>query len=172
MNIQLFCRRPVGRCADPTRRRSASRRRCRQHNKLVNRHRLRSSTMTSSPSWSQGKQAATEESVIKRLPETAGPYQRSRWIRQLRAFKQQQAANTSRMFKDCIARLRKDRHRPRKQSRQPSRRRYQAAATIAAVGHWDLTQKTIPYVLKMADLKARLWDRTGKSMHGSINKRL
>lgn len=90
----------------------------------------------------QGKQAATEESVIKGYLKQQG-LTKEQMDQAIATFKQQQAANTP----DVNA-LQTQAAQAQAAAQQAQ---IQAAATMAAVG-LGIDAKTIPYVLKMADL--------------------
>ncbi len=89
-----------------------------------------------------GKQAATEESVIKGYLKQQG-LTKEQMEQAIATFKQQQAANTP-----DVAALQKQAEQAQALAQQAQ---IQSAATMAAV-ELGVDAKTIPYVLKMADL--------------------
>lgn len=102
----------------------------------------------------QGKQAATEESVIKGYLKQQG-LTKEQMDQAIATFKQQQAANTP----DVNA-LQTQAAQAQAAAQQAQ---IQAAATMAAVG-LGIDAKTIPYVLKMADLS------TAMGQDGKVNE--
>ena len=111
----------------------------------------------------QGKQAATEESVIKGYLKQQG-LTKEQMDQAIATFKQQQAANTP----DVNA-LQAQAAQAQAAAQQAQ---IQAAATIAAVG-LGIDAKTIPYVLKMADL-SQVMGQDGKineeTLKNALNK--
>ena len=90
----------------------------------------------------QGKQAATEDSVIKGYLKQQG-LTKEQMEQAIATFKQQQAANTP-----DIGAIQTQLTQAQEAAQKAM---VDSAATMAAVGLW-IDVKTIPYVLKMADL--------------------
>lgn len=110
-----------------------------------------------------GKQSVTEESVLR------GYFRQQNLSKEqvdqaIAAFKQQQAANTP-----DVAAIQAQLTQAQAATRQAQ---LQSAATMAAVG-LGIDAKTIPYVIKMADL-GQVTDKDGKineeALKGALNK--
>ena len=110
-----------------------------------------------------GKQAATEESVIKGYLKQQG-LTKEQMEQAISTFKQQQAANTP-----DVAALQTQAAQAQAAAQQAQ---VQAAATMAAIG-LGIDVKTIPYVLKLADL-GRVMGQDGKindeALSGALKK--
>lgn len=110
-----------------------------------------------------GKQAATEESVIKGYLKQQG-LTKEQMEQAIATFKQQQEANTP-----DVAALQTQAAQAQAAAQEAQ---IQAAATMAAVG-LGIDAKTIPYVLKMADLRQAM-GQDGKindeAMKTALNK--
>ena len=110
-----------------------------------------------------GKQAATEESVIKGYLKQQG-LTKEQMDQAIATFKQQQAAN-----QPDVNALQTQAQQAQKAAHQAQ---IQAAATMSAVG-LGIDAKTIPYVLKMADL-SQVMGQDGKindeTMKAALNK--
>lgn len=111
----------------------------------------------------QGKQAATEDSVLKGYFKQQG-LTKEQMDQAITAFKQQQAAN-----QPDVNAMQTQLSEAQKAAMQAQ---IQSAATIAAVS-LGLEAKTIPYVLKMADL-SQVMGQDGKisdeTMKNALNK--